>query len=39
VHRLDQVLALAVYLAVAVSVSAVVAVAARRHSEALRAGA
>ena len=39
VHRLDQGLALAVYTAVAVAVSVVVDVAARRHSEAVRAAA
>lgn len=39
VHRLDQALALAVYLAVAVAVSAVVGLAARRHSQAVRAAA
>lgn len=39
VHRLDQGLALAVYMAVAVAVSVVVGIAARRHSEAVRAAA
>lgn len=39
VHRLDQALALAVFLAAAVAVSVVVGVAARRHSEAVRAAA
>ena len=39
VHRLDQGLALAVYLATAVAVSLVVGFAARRHDEAVRAGA
>ena len=39
VHRLDQGLALAVYMAVAVAVSVVVGVAARRHGEAVRAAA
>ena len=39
VHRLDQGLALAVYLATAVAVSVVVGLAARRHDEAVRAGA
>ncbi len=39
VHRLDQGLALGVYLATAVAVSLVVGVAARRHDEAVRAGA
>lgn len=39
VHRFDQGLALAVYTAVALAVSVVVDVAARRHSEAVRAAA
>ena len=39
VHRLDQGLALVVYMATAVAVSVVVGVAARRHSEAIRASA
>ena len=39
VHRLDQALALGVYLAVTVAVSAVVGLAARRHSQAVRAAA
>lgn len=39
VHRLDQGLALGVYMAVAVAVSVVVGVAARRHSDAVRAAA
>ncbi len=39
VHRLDQGLALVVYMATAVAVSVVVGVAARRHSEAIRAAA
>jgi K+-sensing histidine kinase KdpD len=39
VHRFDQALALAVYLATAVAVSVVVGLAARRHDEAVRAGA
>lgn len=39
VHLFDQGLALVVYLAAAISVSVVVGVAARRHSEALRAAA
>lgn len=39
VHRLDQGLALAVYLAVAAAVSLVVGLAARRHGEAVRASA
>lgn len=39
VHRFDQALALAVYLATAVAVSVVVGLAARRHHEAVRAGA
>lgn len=37
VHRLDQGLALAVYMATAVAVSVVVGIAARRHSQAVRA--
>ncbi len=39
VHRFDQGLALAVYMATAVAVSVVVGIAARRHSEAVRAAA
>lgn len=39
VHRFDQGLALAVYMATAVAVSVVVGVAARRHSQAVRAAA
>lgn len=39
VHRIDQALALAVYLAVAVAVSVVVGFAARRHDQAVRASA
>ena len=39
VHRFDQALALGVYLATAIAVSVVVGVAARRHDEAVRAGA
>jgi two-component system sensor histidine kinase KdpD len=39
VHRLDQGLALVVYMATAVAVSVVVGVAARRHSQAVRASA
>ena len=39
VHRVDQALALAVYLATAVAVSVVVGFAARRHDAAVRAGA
>lgn len=39
VHRFDQALALAVYLATAVAVSVVVGFAARRHDDAVRAGA
>ncbi len=39
VHRFDQALALAVYLATAVAVSVVVGFGARRHDEAVRAGA
>lgn len=39
VHRLDQALGLAVYTATAVAVSVVVSTAARRHAQALRAGA
>lgn len=39
VHRLDQGLALLVYMATAVAVSVVVGIAARRHSQAIRAAA